>query len=38
MELEGLLPRGTTALVVVDIQEKLFPHVQQGEKILANSL
>lgn len=38
MELEGLLPRGSTALVVVDIQEKLFPHVQQREIVLANSL
>ncbi len=36
MELEGLLPRATTALVVVDIQEKLFPRVQGNEAVLAN--
>jgi nicotinamidase-related amidase len=35
MELEGLLPRSATALVVVDIQEKLFPHVQEQEAMLA---
>jgi nicotinamidase-related amidase len=34
----GLIPREETALVVVDIQEKLFPRVEGHEKILANSL
>jgi nicotinamidase-related amidase len=38
MELEGLLPRETTALVVVDIQEKLFPRVHGSDKLLENAL
>ncbi|MDP8224154.1 MAG: hydrolase [Candidatus Lernaella stagnicola] len=36
MELDGLIPREATALVVVDIQEKLFPHIHDKEALLAN--
>ncbi len=38
MELEGLIPRETTALVVVDIQEKLFPRIHGKDKVLATAL
>jgi nicotinamidase-related amidase len=38
MELEGLIPRESTALVVVDIQEKLYPHINGKEKVLANAV
>lgn len=38
MELDGLIPREATALIVVDIQEKLFPQIQGKEDLLANSL
>jgi len=34
MYLEGLLPRDSLALVVVDIQEKLFPLCQNHEQVL----
>jgi len=36
MELEGLLQRESTALVVVDIQQKLTKLVHQPDKLLAN--
>lgn len=34
----GLIPREESALVVIDIQEKLFPAIFNKEKILANSI
>lgn len=34
----GLIPREESALVVVDIQEKLFPAIFNKEKVLANSI
>jgi nicotinamidase-related amidase len=36
--MNGLIPRDDTVLVVVDIQEKLFPAIADKEAILANSL
>ena len=38
MELEGLLPRESTALVVVDIQEKLFPRTHDHAALLERCL
>jgi nicotinamidase-related amidase len=36
--MDGLVPREEVILVVVDIQEKLFPAIEGKEKVLANSL
>jgi len=36
MELEGLVPRDVVALVVVDLQEKLFPRVHQYQQVMEN--
>jgi len=38
MELEGLFTREATALVVVDLQEKLFPLVRNSKQVLDNCL
>ncbi len=38
MELEGLLTRDSLALVVVDIQEKLFPRTQNPDAVLERCL
>ena len=38
MELEGLLPRKTTAVVVIDIQEKLFPRTNDNAAVLERCL
>ena len=38
MTLEGLLPRESLALIVVDIQEKLFPMVQHHQQVLEKCL
>jgi nicotinamidase-related amidase len=38
MELEGLLPRKTTALVVIDMQEKLFPRTNDSAAVLERCL
>lgn len=38
MELEGLLSRESLALVVVDIQEKLFPRTHEHEQVLERCL
>ncbi len=36
--MDGLIPRDEVVLVVVDIQEKLFPAIEGKEKVLANSI
>ena len=35
-EFEGLIPRDSVAVVVVDIQEKLFPHIHNKDELLGN--
>ncbi|MCC6157919.1 MAG: isochorismatase family protein [Deltaproteobacteria bacterium] len=37
LELEGLVPREDVAVVVVDIQEKLFGFIHEKERVLENS-
>ncbi|MCZ7581935.1 MAG: isochorismatase family protein [Deltaproteobacteria bacterium] len=37
VELEGLLPRDNVVVVLVDIQEKLFPHIDGNEALLTNA-
>lgn len=36
--MNGLIPRDEVALIVVDMQEKLFPAIEGKEKVLENSL
>jgi nicotinamidase-related amidase len=38
MDMEGLLPRVNVAVVLVDVQEKLFRQIHDKENILANIL